>query len=301
MFCQYCGKELKNRQAFCPYCGRKLEQSAKQGDRTQTATRETGEEQGKRSRRMLVCLLLLALLGLGAVGTLTSLELLGIPIVSDIMDTLRGDRTEEIPETEAPEDETDAQETTLPEQTEQTTEAETTAPPEPTQTEHVHSWVEATYAAPRTCSGCGLTEGLSLGTPLSRCTVAEDSQSSKGTDITVGTLTDETGTRYEDALMLWVNAGRGYVNTEYVVYRLAGAYDILQGLMTLAEQSDGNAAVRFYIYGDGKLLYKSGYLKGTEAEEIQIDVSGVQELKVECVTDEACQSYGLLAAQLFID
>ena len=168
------------------------------------------------------------------------------------------------------------------------------------ETVHVHSWQDATYVRPKTCISCGQTSGLSLGTPLAKCKVIDDSQSSKGTDITTGTLTDELGVRHESSVMLWVSAAGDLYNTEYVVYQLSGEYDDLQGMIALAQKSDKNAGVRFYIYGDGKLIYKSGYIRGTDTEEIHLDVSGVHELRVECETDELCYSYGLLDATLYV-
>jgi hypothetical protein len=168
------------------------------------------------------------------------------------------------------------------------------------ETTHVHTWQEATYTAPRTCSGCGLTSGLSLGTPVIKCTEVDSSQCPEGTDITIGTLTDAAGVQHESSVMLWVNAVSGYVNTEHITYRLSGNYDELQGVIAVAKKSDSSAAVRFYFYGDGKMLYKTGYIRGTQTEKVQIDVSGVQELRIECETDEKCHGYGILDASLYV-
>lgn len=166
---------------------------------------------------------------------------------------------------------------------------------------HTHTWEEATYAAPKTCSVCGASEGLSLGTPLPKCSVEEDTQSYKKTDIITGTAWDKSGNQYKDAITFWVNNGAGYVEVEHIVYRLSGMYDRLEGLIALGGDSDLGASVRICIYGDGKLLYIGNYIEGNETEAIQLDVSGVNELKIECDTEEACHCYGILAAELYVE
>lgn len=163
-----------------------------------------------------------------------------------------------------------------------------------------HRWQDATYSSPARCEVCGITDGLSLGTPVIQCKVLDDSQSSKKTDIITGTLRDEAGERYENAVKFWVIHSAGFYDVEHIVYELAGEYDLLQGVIALEENSASGAGVRFYIYGDGTLLFKSEYIQGTELESFEIDVSGVKELRIECETDESRHGYGLLQATLYV-
>lgn len=163
-----------------------------------------------------------------------------------------------------------------------------------------HHWIAASYSSPAYCDVCGITDGLSLGMPVIKCKVLGDSQSSKKTDIITGTLTDEAGNRYEDAVKFWVVRAAGLYSMEHIVYDLSGKYDLLQGVIAVEKGSAAGAAVRFYIYGDGELLFKSRYISGTELENVELDVSGVKELRIECETDETCHSYGLLQAALYV-
>lgn len=168
-------------------------------------------------------------------------------------------------------------------------------------TKSSHEWNSATYTAPKTCSVCGAAEGISLGTPLSKCTVLKDSQSPKKTDITTGTAWDTSGNKHENAIKFWVSDAGTYVNVEYIVYQLSGNYDQLNGLITLGEDSEPKASVRFYIYGDGKLLHISDHIEGQKTETIQLDVSGIEEIKIECDTEAECHCYGIFAATLHVE
>ena len=307
MFCRYCGRKIEGQKSFCPYCGKKLVQlSSDSSDPSAKKNTTKKEKPRKYYGPVLVWFVFVILLAIGIVGTLAYFDILEIPIVSDVVDMLRESEPEKtMTEPDHRDDTAEIPETT-PLETEETRETEGTVAPEATdptevpETTHVHTWEEATYSAPCTCSGCGLTSGLSLGTPLINCTVIDDSNSSKGTDIITGTQTDEAGVEYEDAATFWVNAGSGYVNEEHIVYKLSGTYDELNGLIALAEKSAPGAAVRFYIYGDNELLYTSEYISGTESREVKINVSGVQELCIKCETDETCHGYGILAAMLFV-
>ena len=164
-----------------------------------------------------------------------------------------------------------------------------------------HQWMNATYTTPKTCSVCNQTEGVSLGVPLNKCVVIEDSQSSVGTDIITGTLMDVSGNKHENAVMFWVSDAGNYINIEHIVYGINREYDILEGSISLGEDSASGAAVRFYIYGDGNLIYKSDYISGAQEKTLSIDVSGVSELRIECETDEKCNCYGIITAMLYVD
>ena len=163
-----------------------------------------------------------------------------------------------------------------------------------------HQWMNATYTAPKTCTICSQTEGMSLGVPLNKCVVIGDSQSSAGTDIITGTLTDVSGNKHENAVMFWVSDAGNYINIEHIVYGINSEYDILEGSISLGADSASGAAVRFYIYGDGNLIYKSDYISGVQEKTLHIDVSGVSELRIECETDEKCNCYGIITAMLYV-
>lgn len=297
MVCRYCGREIKNGSTFCQYCGRKTTQQSPYAANPPTDPRAAAApKRNKPLLPILVGIVFAILVTVGAVGALSYFEILEIPIVSDFLDRIR----DVPPETEGPTEMPNVPATMAPTVPKATQPVATMAPTEATQTVHVHTWEEATYTAPRTCSGCGLTAGLSLGTALTRCAVVDDSNSRDGSDIITGVRTDVAGKEYEDAVTFWVNAGEGYINTEHVVYLLAGEYDLLDGVIAISSGSNQAAAVRFVFYGDDTPLYTSGYIRGAQTENIQIDVSGIRELRVECETGENCQSYGILEAFLYV-
>lgn len=163
-----------------------------------------------------------------------------------------------------------------------------------------HDWVDATDTAPKTCSRCHATSGLSLGVPLTACTIIDESQSASGNDIVDGTLRDFSGNYHDNSVVFWVNKASPYTNVEHRVYRLSGAYAVLRGTITLGIDSHADAGIRFYFYDGDTLLYTSDYVTGTEETSFEIDISGVYELRIVCETQEYCHSYGLLDATLHI-
>ena len=68
--------------------------------------------------------------------------------------------------------------------------------------------------------------------------------------------------------------------------QLGGAYERFSSCIGVDDNAPGSAgSVRFFVYGDGNLLYSSDVKTGADdAEEIAVDVTGVQVLKLE-VTD----------------
>jgi hypothetical protein len=68
--------------------------------------------------------------------------------------------------------------------------------------------------------------------------------------------------------------------------------------IALGNKSEKGAAVQFYFYGDGFLIYQSDYISGNDVLFFQIDVSNVKSLRIECNTDEKVNSYGILEATL---
>ena len=68
--------------------------------------------------------------------------------------------------------------------------------------------------------------------------------------------------------------------------QLGGLYKSFSSLIGVDDYTSGSAgSVRFFVYGDGSLLYFSDVKTGADdAEEIAVDVTGVQVLKLE-VTD----------------
>ena len=162
-----------------------------------------------------------------------------------------------------------------------------------------HQWISATESRPKICNRCGERNGVSLGRNLTDCSIIEDSDG--GGDIIKGSHKAVNGTWYNNAICFWVNDTEGLANTEHVVYRIAGKYNTLSGTVALGDASDSWGAVEFLFYADGQLLYKTNYISGAKTQTVRMDVTNVQELRIECITYETCNSYGILTATLTAD
>lgn len=74
--------------------------------------------------------------------------------------------------------------------------------------------------------------------------------------------------------------------TQNIVYRLNGDYKKFKTTIVRGENWDKSFSGYFVIYGDGKELYKSDTItkSGDLKDSIEIDVTGVDDLKIEFVT-----------------
>ena len=162
-----------------------------------------------------------------------------------------------------------------------------------------HSFQAATKTAPATCSVCGKTEGLSLPMSLTQCKVLENTNSKKGTDIVVGTHVTCGGTVYNDATAYWVRKGGSFKNTESSTYLLDSKYDRMECVVALSAQSAKGASVQFKIYADGALICETDQLSSAEMV-YDLEVTGVKQLKIECITQKNLNCYGVIKADLFV-
>jgi len=165
-----------------------------------------------------------------------------------------------------------------------------------------HQWVEATYDAPKTCSNCGLSEGRSKGTYLIKCGCIDDSnvRGSK-TDVNIGNWQDCFGTTHNNALRFWVSGRGNLSNTEYIVYRLDEKYSELDVSVQLADDSHTSATAFIKIYADGKILEISQTVdRNSSAVTFTLDVTGVDQLRIECVTDSSKDAYCIVDALLYV-
>ncbi len=95
---------------------------------------------------------------------------------------------------------------------------------------------------------------------------------------------DNLGNSYEKGIEIFTGLGR--IDYEATLsYMINGEYDTLNGSYVLHQDCkdyiDEINENQIFIYGDDKLLYTSGNLKGgVTPEDINIDISGVLELKI---------------------
>ena len=164
-----------------------------------------------------------------------------------------------------------------------------------------HDWLEATATEPQRCSRCGLTLGRALGLPVTQCRVLDTTNNgSRKEDILSGTWTDAFGNTYEEALRFWVAQLGTFTDTEHIVYALDGAYTQLELTAAPVQDSADNTSTKIYIYADGVLLYESGWIStASGAVTAALDITGVRQLKIQCVTDSAAHCYCVVDAVLF--
>ena len=187
---------------------------------------------------------------------------------------------------------------------------------DPAVTQHVHSWIEATYDAPKTCTTCGETEGTPLA-PESKALWEFDVYSHYGKVWTTGRLAysdryhtaddtpdcwsdwsivgfssniprDNWGNQYDFALYLDGDKSENY----YMEIRLDGKYTVFSGVYGCPSENTAmssyvfnratNYSKYFEVYGDGKLLYTSALMRHDYAPEaFAIDVTGVRVLRIQ--------------------
>ena len=166
-----------------------------------------------------------------------------------------------------------------------------------------HDWAAATTAAPETCRRCGLTQGRSLGMPLTRCRVLQSSNDgSKQEDVAVGSWRDSFGTTHYEALRFWVAQLPNYANTEHIIYELNGDYTQLHITVAPWEYTVASGRTKLLFYADDVLICDSGWISmdtGPGSISTILDVSDVQTLRIDCVTDSAAHCYCILSATLY--
>jgi hypothetical protein len=74
-------------------------------------------------------------------------------------------------------------------------------------------------------------------------------------------------------------SGLGVHASSTVTYNLAGRFGTFTSAVGIDDETAGNGAVDFQVYGDGVLLYDSGIVTGTSAvQNLSVNVAGVQTL-----------------------
>ena len=140
-----------------------------------------------------------------------------------------------------------------------------------------------------------------LSKPLSGCTVIEDTNhSTTSSDVCPGNWEDVTGIVHGDSVRYWVINKAGYQNTEYAVYRLDKEYKTMSAEIVTEINSDPGSDAVIMIYLDGVLAYTSPTVySGSGAEYIELDITGVSEIKVLCTTDSPSFNYCIVDAILY--
>ena len=78
--------------------------------------------------------------------------------------------------------------------------------------------------------------------------------------------------------------GLGAHASSTITYALAGKYATFSSYVGVDDDTDGQGAVDFQVYGDGKLLYDSGVLTGTSpVAHLSVSVAGVQTLTLDAL------------------
>lgn len=115
--------------------------------------------------------------------------------------------------------------------------------------------------------------------------------------ITNAVITDTLGNQYSTGI-------RGYASVEdsdtfdwncYCIWDIGGKYNLLTATGIILESNKGsNCEGSLKIYGDGILLYeKSGIGSQTKPYHIEIDITGVTDLKIEMYGEGNMGAYGI--------
>jgi len=163
-----------------------------------------------------------------------------------------------------------------------------------------HSFNAATVLAPETCSVCGFIHGMTVPVPLCDAPIAEPTNNDK--DVVAGTWSDIHGSVIADGVRFWVIDKSYYSDTEGATFILGGQYTKLEGSFALECDSENGASVSFILYFDGEMVYESSLItENSRGENFCYDISGVNEVRIECTTDSAEHSFGVVQAYLSSD
>jgi len=123
-----------------------------------------------------------------------------------------------------------------------------------------------------------------------------NSEESRGRDVLVGASTRHEGVEIDDAIRFWVVKGSGYTNTESIELYLASSYTTLSGWAFAGDESGDNTNMTLRFYGDGKFLDEITDIEKGKNLYPEIDVAGVNILKIECTTEKNAHGYCYIQA-----
>jgi len=164
-----------------------------------------------------------------------------------------------------------------------------------------HSWENASYYAPRTCSVCGLTDGRSLGYPLVLCEqISNTNRSDSTTDVAEGNWKDIHGKIHEDSIKFWVADFGSWENEESAVYNLDGQFDTMEFSLALGEESQYGAEIVIKIWADGSLIYESEPIsKDHTVTALTLDIQDTKLIRITCSTSSTVFCHGIADVLLY--
>ena len=160
-----------------------------------------------------------------------------------------------------------------------------------------HVWMEATFDYPEYCDNCGATRGDPLLMPFTWLPhISDTNPPGSDKDVTIGDWDDPNGIVREQTIRFWLVDREGYHNSESTTYALDGQYTKFHctGFLTDGTEPGGSAYIR--VWGDGQILNQSMTITSGDIISYSVDVTGVQELTVECFTNSSSFSYCVVDA-----
>ena len=160
-----------------------------------------------------------------------------------------------------------------------------------------HVWMEATFEFPEYCDICGTSRGGTIPMPLTWAYHLSDTNPpDNNKDVTIGDWDAPDGTLHEQTIRFWLVDRAGYHNSESTTYALMGSYCTFSCTYFLTDGTEAGGEAGLRIYGDGVLLSEGPMVSGNSILTLTVDVSGVEELTVECFTNSSSFSYCVVDA-----
>lgn len=136
-----------------------------------------------------------------------------------------------------------------------------------------------------------------LGTPniwLSKFDYIEKTKDFNFNKINKDTFKDNTGKTYQDGILFNGFGYEGLQSQSSITYLLNQKYKRFKATYVLPyENKDDDNKLVIRIYGDDEILYTSSEMKkGSNPENIDLDVSNVIKLKIECYNGWGSDKYG---------
>ena len=140
-----------------------------------------------------------------------------------------------------------------------------------------------------------------VGYPLTWCREVENSNNpnaKKTKDVSVGTWTDCFGEKHPDAIKFWVN--KSMVDTEYIIYDVNYDYSKLVLSIVNANDNAWSGENKITVYVEDVVIYRSDWItNGMPVVETVLDITNVDQIKIECSTNTAEHCYCLVSGLLY--
>ena len=145
------------------------------------------------------------------------------------------------------------------------------------------------------CKKCHQIQIMSIA-PLTRLKkLADTNAKGKDKDVKLGDFY-EKGEELTDMIRFWVSDKSGYENSESIDLYLANSYSNILGHVFAGDDCEPNTNMTLRFYGDGVLLDEIKNITMDDDFPVEVKVTDVEVLRIECITDVSDFGYCFIQA-----